>query len=117
MPGCGVSEVQPEETPQHRTDSNNVANEASDRDTLHAVLDEEVVNHIPGPVPFGAEQVGGDTLIRLRDEQKDYLGGKPHHAETYNVAVIEDHVIMLAEVTAERAGQVIKFRRQRLSGR
>jgi hypothetical protein len=56
-------------------------------------------------------------LIRLRDEQKDYLGGKLYPAETSNVTVIEDHVIMLAEVTAERAGQVIKFRRQRLSGR
>jgi hypothetical protein len=115
MSGCGVSEVQPEETQLIRTMF--VANEASDRDTLHAVLDVEVVYHIPGPVPFGAEHVGRDTLIRLWDEQKEYLGGKPHHAETYAVAVIEDHVIMLAEVTAERAGQVIKFRRQRLSGR
>jgi hypothetical protein len=57
-------------------------------------------------------------VIRLWHERKEYLGGKPYHAETYDIAVTGDHVIMLAQVTAERTGQVIRFRAANgLSGR
>ncbi|MCA1831837.1 MAG: nuclear transport factor 2 family protein [Actinomycetota bacterium] len=86
------------------------AYEAGDLDVLKQVLAENVVYHIPGRGPFAGEHRGRETMISLWDRQKEFLGGKPYHAEPYDMAVTDKHVIMLAEVTCERDGERFIFR-------
>jgi len=81
------------------------AYEAGDHETLKQLLAKDVVYHVPGRSPFGGEHRGQEAVISLWDRQKEFLEGKPYHAEPYDFAVTDEHVIMLANVTCERDGE------------
>lgn len=49
-------------------------------------------------------------MIDLWDKQKEVTGGRPYHASPFDLAVTDDHVIILANVTAEWDDKPYTFR-------
>lgn len=86
-----------------------VAYERGDREAMDSLLARDVVYHIPGRNQFSGDHCGPDAVIDLWDRQKEHLGGLPYHAEPYDVSVTDDHVIMLAHVSAQRGQTSYRF--------
>lgn len=70
---------------------------------------EDFVLHVPGRGPMSGEIKGKGAAMARWQRQIDLLGGVPYKAEEYDVAVTDDHVIQLANVTAEFEGKTFTY--------
>lgn len=75
--------------------------ENDDLESARAVFAEDFILHAPGRGPMSGEFRGRDPAFARWRQQIDLLGGIPYKAEEYGVAVTDDLVIQLANVTAE----------------
>ena len=75
--------------------------ENGDMEAAGANIAEDFVLHVPGKGPMSGEIRGKPAAMARWQRQLDLLGGVPYKAEEYDVAVTDNHVIQLANVTAE----------------
>lgn len=73
-------------------------------------LADDVTYHIPGRNPTSGDYRGGEAVLDLWNRQKQLLGGRMYRVRTYDMAASDEHVIMLAEVTAQRDDVIYTYR-------
>lgn len=83
--------------------------ENGDMDAAGKDIADDFVLHVPGRGPLSGDIVGKAAAIARWQRQIDLLGGVPYKAEEYDVAVTDDHVIQLANVTVELKGQTFTY--------
>jgi ketosteroid isomerase-like protein len=83
--------------------------ENGDMAAAREALADDFVLHAPGRGPMSGEIQGRDAAMARWQRQIDLLGGIPYKAEEYDVAVTDDHVIQLANVTAEVGGKTFTY--------
>lgn len=83
--------------------------ENGDMAAARDALADDFILHVPGRGPMSGEIVGRDAAMARWQRQVDLLGGIPYKAEEYDVAVTDDHVIQLANVTAEVGGKTFTY--------
>lgn len=72
-----------------------------DYETLHRILAEDVIYHIPGRNPFSKDYVGQESLFDLWKHQKQRMGGRPYNIELIDLLVSDKHVVALTRVQAQ----------------
>jgi hypothetical protein len=83
--------------------------ESGDMEAAGKNIADDFVLHVPGRGPMSGEIKGKAAAMARWQRQIDLLGGVPYKAEEYDVAVTDDHVIQLANVTAEFEGKTFTY--------
>jgi uncharacterized protein len=74
-----------------------------DRVALAALIDEDVVSHIPGSGPMAGDIHGLEALFRFFDRLRDVTEGT-FTLEEHDVLGTDDHVVALSHMSAVRGG-------------
>ncbi|HET7928145.1 MAG TPA: nuclear transport factor 2 family protein, partial [Actinomycetota bacterium] len=74
-----------------------------DRVALAALIDEDVVWHIPGSAPMAGDIHGREALFRFFDRLRDVTEGT-FTLEEHDVLGTDDHVVALSHMSAVREG-------------
>lgn len=76
---------------------------AGDRAALAALIDEDVVWHIPGTAPMAGDVRGLEALFRFFDRLRDVTEGT-FTLKEHDVLGTDDHVVALSHMSAVREG-------------
>ena len=75
-----------------------------DLDTLRELLSEDIVWHVGGSNPLAGAYKGHDEVLGLFGRFAQETGGTLRIA-THDILANDEHVVVLAQVTAERGGK------------
>jgi uncharacterized protein len=88
----------------------NDAYRAWDLDRLRAVLDEDVVYHIPGRSRWGGDFVGRDAVLALWEEQRRFMGEQPFRVQFADVLESDQYLVAITAGEADAEGRHVGTR-------